>query len=835
MARHDAKASAAKTLPAPREAKNGMSEDSLALSFQERRTFSIAKDEYTATPYDDFMTTALMVRDRMIERWIKTQQRYHKQNLKRVYYLSMEFLIGRLLRHGVSSLDIEEPLREALWRYNIDLEKVCEQEPDAGLGNGGLGRLAACLMDSMSTLGVPANGYGIMFDYGIFKQVLRDGHQVEQPDKWLRLGTPWAIGRPEYTLRVRFGGRTVHAPRKDGRHGVQWVDTEDVLAMPYDIPVPGFRNGVVNTLRLWSSKGTEEFDLDYFNTGDYVKAYDRKISSENLTKVLYPNDGFEAGVELRLKQEYFLSASSLADIVRRFKVHNPDFRAFPEKVVLQLNDTHPALAIPELMRILLDDEGLEWDAAWEIVTRSFAYTNHTLMPEALETWPVTLMGRLLPRHLEIIFEINARFLREVSSRWLGDMDRLRRMSLVQEGSPQRIRMAHLCLVACRSVNGVSQLHSDLLKSTLFKDFYEMFPERFNNKTNGVTPRRWLMESNRPLAGLITRSLGDRWPLELSEFKRLLPLREDAGFREDWRRAKRECKLSLAETIREMTGVLADPDSLFDVQVKRIHEYKRQLLFGLYLIHRYLRLKHEPGRDFVPRTAIFGGKAAPSYRTAKLIIKFLNSVGGVVSADKGIQDRLKIVFLADYGVSLAQKIVPACDLSEQISLAGTEASGTGNMKFMMNGALTIGTLDGANVEIAEAVGPENIFLFGLKTPEVAQRRANGYRPQELLERDPALREIFGLIESDYFSQVEPGLFKPLTDLLRYHDPYLVLADFQDYVRAQEEADERFRNTDAWTRSSITNTAKSDRFSSDRTVRDYVRDIWKVPLYHPGSSR
>ena len=684
-------------------------------------------------------------------------------------------------------------------------------------------------MDSMATLGVPANGYGIMYEYGIFRQKITNGYQTEVPDKWLRLNTPWAIGRPEYTLRVRFGGRTQQSLEKGGRLRVNWVDTTDVLAMPYDIPIPGYKNDVVNTLRLWSSKGTEEFDLDIFNHGDFAKAYDQKISSENISKVLYPNDQSSAGFELRLKQEYFFSAASLADILRRFKTHNSDFRFFPQKVAIQLNDTHPSLAILELMRLLLDEERLDWDTAWDAVVGTFAYTNHTLMPEALETWPASLLGALLPRHLEILYEINARFLREVAVRWIGDVDRLRRMSLIAEGPDKRVRMAHLCIVASHSVNGVSELHSDLLKKTLFADFFEMYPDRFNNKTNGVTPRRWLLDTNPLLTALLNRTLDEDWTTDLSKLQKLLPLQSDAAFREDWRAVKRENKKLFASFVKKKTGVVLDPDSIFDIQVKRIHEYKRQTLFALFLIHHYLRLKNGPKRDWAPRTAIFGGKAAPGYSMAKLIIKFINSVGGVINGDRALKGRLKVLFMEDYRVSLAQKIIPAADLSEQISTAGTEASGTGNMKFMMNGALTLGTWDGANIEIAQEVGPEHAFIFGLRAEGVGELRRKGYRPQDILDRSAELREIFRLIRLDFFSQVEPGLFKPILDSLQNHDPYLVLADFEDYVRAQDEAQDRFLDKTAWTKSSIVNVAKSERFSSDRTIREYAREIWGVPSH------
>jgi starch phosphorylase len=819
--------SIAAPLPAGAHATDGLSVASLEQSFLDRRTFRLAKDEYTATPHDNFMTAAYAIRDLMLERWIKTQQRYHKQNVKRVYYLSMEFLIGRLLTHAVLNLGVDKEIKKALQAYGLSLEELREEEPDAGLGNGGLGRLAACFLDSMATLGVPAIGYGIMFNYGIFQQKIVDGRQVEAPDNWLRLGSPWAIERPEYTIRVRFYGRTLQHWAADGRMDTLWLDTEDVLAMPCDIPVPGYRNDVVNTLRLWSAKGTEDFDLEYFTRGDYFKAYDRKIASENISKVLYPNDQVSAGVELRLKQEYFFVAAALTDIVRRFSVHNDDFDDLPKKVAIQINDTHPALAVVELMRLLLDEERLDWERAWNLTQRTFAYTNHTLMPEALETWPLPLLGLLLPRHLEIIYEINARFLREVAARWPGDVARLRRMSLIEEGEPKRVRMAYLCVLASHSVNGVSELHSRLLKERLFRDFYELSPEKFNNKTNGVTPRRWLLEANPRLSRIITGAIGDSWPTDLGRLRELRYLQDDRAFQEGWLKAKSDNKRDLAAFIRRAAGVTVNPDSLFDMQVKRIHEYKRQLMFALFLIHRYLLIKANPDADFVPRTALIGGKAAPGYWMAKHIIKFVNNVAGVINSDRDLGERLKVVFLEDYRVSLAQKIIPAADLSEQISTAGTEASGTGNMKFMLNGALTIGTLDGANIEIAEEVGEGHVFIFGLKASEVAALKASGYRPREWLDRAPGLRESLDLVAQDHFSKDEPGLFKPLVDYLLDNDPFLVLADFGSYLLAQQKAERRYLDRKAWARSSIINVAQSGRFSSDRTITDYARDIWHAP--------
>ena len=812
----------------PKEKLGAATVQDLRRSFQRTRTLAVAKDEYTATPFDNFTTLALIVRDRMMERWIKTQQRYHKQNSKRVYYFSMEFLLGKLLMRSILNLDMEPQVRKALEAFGLDLDELCKREFDPGLGNGGLGRLAACYLDSMATLGIPANGCGIMFNYGIFYQKIVNGYQVEVPDEWLRLGTPWAIERPEYTIRVRFNGKTRHSLDKDGRLRVEWIDTRDVLAMPHDIPIPGYKNDAVNNLRLWAAKGTEEFDLEYFNTGDYIRAYENKIKSENITKVLYPADRVYAGVELRLKQEYFFSAASLADIIRRFKVHNKDFKDFPKKVAIQLNDTHPSIAIPELMRILVDEEKLEWDQAWDITVDTFAYTNHTVMPEALETWSVPLLASLLPRHLEIIYEINARFLREVADRYPWEPDRLARMSLVEEGEPKRVRMAYLSIVGTHSVNGVSELHSRLLKTTVFKDFHELFPQRFHNMTNGVTPRRWLLESNPRLSSLITKTIGEGWATDLYKLKKLLPFRKDASFRQAWRKVKYANKQDLAAFIRKRHGIVVNPASLFDVQVKRIHEYKRQTLFVLYLVHKYLQLKNAPGGEHVPRTAIFGGKAAPGYHMAKLIIKLVNSVAEVINMDRSLKERLKVVFVSDYRVSLAQGVVTAGDLSEQISAAGTEASGTGCMKFMMNGALTIGTHDGANIEIGDEVGPEHIFFFGRKAEELSELRAQGYQPRDFVANSPALKEVVDLIAEGFFSQVQPGLFQPILERLLNQDPFFVLADFDDYVRAQEEAEKRYSDPAAWTESSIANTARSGKFSSDRAIMEYAKDIWHVPL-------
>jgi len=805
----------------------GMSKEALKTSFRNNRQYTLAKDKYTATSYDNFMAMAIATRDRLVERWIITQQSYHKRNLKRVYYMSMEFLPGRLLVDNIINLGMLKEAQEALKDMGMNLEDVIDQEKDAGLGNGGLGRLAACFLDSMATLGIPAHGYGIRYDYGIFKQRIVGGCQVESPDEWLKQGNPWEIARPEYTVKVRFYGTTYMSHDKDGHLRVEWRDTQDVLAMPYDIPIPGFENERVNTLRLWSARGTEEFDLGYFNDGDYEKAVYSKLFSENISKVLYPNDGVSQGRLLRLKQEYFFTAASISDIIRRFKVENTDFKALPDKVAIQLNDTHPALALVEFMRILIDEERLEWETAWDITVRTFAYTNHTVMPEALECWQVPLLESLLPRHMQIIYEINSRFLRRIAARFPSEPQRLSRMSLIEEGEVKRVRMSYLCIVGSHSVNGVSLLHTDILKKQLFPDFFEFYPEKFNNKTNGITQRRWLKKSNSGLSALISDAIGKKWLTNLYELKKLEAFVSDASFRRKWQEVKSQNKKLLADHVRRSTGVIVDADSLFDVQVKRIHEYKRQVLFCLYIISQYLNLKKGRDKLVLPRTFLFSGKAAPGYFMAKLIIRFINSVAAVINKDRDMEDKLKVVFLENYGVSLAERIFPASDLSEQISTAGTEASGTGCMKFMVNGALTIGTLDGANVEIAEAVGRENIFIFGLQTAEIDKIRAGGYNPQEYISHSPALKEILKLVRSDFFSASEPGTFEPLVQSLMNNDPFLVCADFEAYCKTQDVVSQSYLDKKSWTQRSIINVARSGKFSSDRTIEEYAMDIWKVP--------
>lgn len=809
---------------APRD----MTKEGIKESFSAGLQYGLAKDQFTATSHDNFMALGIALRDRLVERWIRTQQRYHRRNQKRIYYLSLEFLIGRLLGNYILNLGLWDQTQTALEEFGLDLEEIREEEVDAGLGNGGLGRLAACFLDSMATLGIPAHGYGIRYDYGIFNQKIVNGFQVESPDEWLKHGNPWEFARPEYAQKVKFYGNTNMYHDKQGRLCVEWVNTEDVIAMPYDVPVPGFQNDVVNTLRLWSARSSEEFDLQYFNSGDYENAVFDKMLTENISKVLYPNDATSMGRELRLKQEYFFTCASVADIIRRFKEDNALFKSFPDKAAIQLNDTHPALAIVEFMRILIDEEQVDWDTAWSLTVRTFAYTNHTVMPEALECWAVPMFEKLLPRHMQIVYEINSRFLKELAAAYPGDPDRLSRMSLIEEGNPKRIRMAYLAIIGAHSVNGVSELHSRLLEEHLFKDFYEVFPEKFNDKTNGISHRRWLMKANRPLTKLISEAIGNGWQKDLFDLENLIPLRKDRLLKKKWQQAKLANKKVLAEVILKQSGIVVNPDSMFDVQVKRLHEYKRQTLFILFAISEYIKLRENPNAVMTPRTFIFAGKAAPGYFMAKLIIKFINNVANVINHDKVNHDRLKVVFLENYRVSLAEKIFPASDLSEQISTAGTEASGTGCMKFMMNGALTVGTHDGANIEIAEAVGSENIFMFGLKSQEVMDLKARGYDPNEFIQKNPRLKEIFAMIRNNFFSPMEPGIFEPLVQNLTGADPFLVCADFDAYCAIQEKISEEYQDQDKWTEKAILNVAKAGKFSSDRTIAEYCRDIWDIPV-------
>lgn len=800
-------------------------------TFNRHLHFTLVKDRNVSTPRDYYFALAHTVRDHLVSRWIRTQQYYYEKDPKRVYYLSLEYYIGRSLTNTMINLGIQSEIDEALYQVGLDIEDLEELEQDAGLGNGGLGRLAACFLDSMATLGLAAYGYGLRYDYGIFSQSIRDGWQIEQPDDWLRFGNPWEKARPEYTLPVNLYGRTI----KDENGDTKWVDTQVIYAMPYDSPVPGYANNTVNTMRLWSAKAPISFDLRFFNDGDYIQAVCDRNSAENITRVLYPNDNVTEGKDLRLKQEYFLCAATLQDIVRRFKtskfgsreVQRHDFNTFPDKVAIQLNDTHPSLAIPELMRILMDLEGLSWDAAWNITTRTCAYTNHTLLPEAIERWHVSRLHHMLPRHLEIIYEVNARHLAAVEAKFPGDWARIRRMSLVEEEGEKRINMGFLCIVGSHVINGVAAIHSDLLKTTLFKDFYEYTPEKFQNKTNGITPRRWLLLCNSSLSDTIADKIGSDWITDLSQLRRLEAFAKNENFVRTIYKVKQENKMKLAQFFEKEYKIKINPAAMFDMQVKRIHEYKRQLLNVLHVITLYNRIRRNPGGKFVPRVVMIGGKAAPGYYMAKKIIKLISNVAGVVNNDPVVGDRLKVVFLENYRVSLAEKIIPAADLSEQISLAGTEASGTGNMKFMLNGALTIGTLDGANVEMAEEVGHENIFIFGMTVDEVEERRRNGYNPREFYEKNAELKLVIDQIQGGFFSPEDPNLFSDIIDaLLNHGDHYMLLADYQSFIECQQRVEKLYSNPMEWAQKALLNIAASGKFSSDRTIEQYAREIWNV---------
>ena len=798
-------------------------------SFLEHLEFTLGKDKYSATTFDIYNALSYAVRDRLVERWLDTQQAYYNEDPKRVYYVSMEFLMGRALENSLVNLGMLDQFREAMETLGYDFEKIVEQEQDAGLGNGGLGRLAACFLDSMATMSIPAYGYGIRYEYGIFRQKIHDGAQLEIPDNWLRYANPWELDRQEHLHLVRFYGKVITRLATDGSVRYEWVDSEDVMAMAYDIPIPGFNTHTVNTLRLWSAKATREFDLNFFNEGNYIRAVEKKMMSENISKVLYPADNVQEGRELRLKQEYFLASSTIHDVIYRFKKMHTNLRELPDKVAIQLNDTHPAMAIPELMRVLMDLEGLSWDEAWEITVQTVAYTNHTILPEALEKWPVWFFEHILPRHLLIIYEINERFLDEVRKRFPGDKARVERMSIIEEHWERKVRMANLAIVGSHSVNGVAALHSEILKKDLFKDFYEMYPERFNNKTNGITQRRWLKKANPSLSGLITEAIGDGWVTDLYELRKLRPLAEDSEFRRRWKEVKLAAKHRLSDYAVHHNHLQVNLDSMFDCQVKRLHEYKRQLLNVLHVITLYNRIKDNPNHRMAPRTVIFGGKAAPAYFVAKLIIRLINAVAHVVNNDPDVGDRLKVVFLANYSVSLAEMIFPASDLSEQISTAGTEASGTGNMKFTLNGALTIGTLDGANIEIMEEVGRENIFIFGLTADEVQNLRPN-YNPREWYNGNQELKRVIDSIACGDFSPGNPDLFLPIIDtLLNKGDAYMLLADYASYIACQDEVGKLFLDQEEWTRRAILNTAGMGKFSSDRTISEYASDIWGVRNY------
>ncbi len=816
--------------PAPEkvtDVRTGLDPATIAQAFRDNLACFQARFPAVATRNDYYMALAYTIRDRLLQRQIRTAQTYFQKRSRSVAYLSAEFLLGPQLGNNLVNLGIYRETREAMTLVGLDLDELLEQEEEPGLGNGGLGRLAACFLDSMATLGVASIGYGVRYEFGIFNQAIQNGWQVELTDKWLRLGNPWEISRPEIVFDVKFGGRTEHHT-ESGASRVRWIPHQVVRGMACDTPVVGYLNDTVNLLRLWKAEAAESFDFQAFNTGDYYGAVMEKVKSENITKVLYPNDVSPQGKTLRLQQQYFFVSCALQDVIRIYLQRASAFDELPDKWAVQLNDTHPSIAVAELMRLLVDEHGVGWDAAWEMTQRMLGYTNHTLLPEALERWPITLFASLLPRHLEIIYEINQRFLDQVRRDFPGDEDRVRRLSIIDETGDRCVRMAHLACVGSHAINGVAALHSDLLKTGLLKDFFEIAPEKFSNKTNGVTPRRFLVLSNPALTGLLAGRIGDRFASRLDELAKLEPLAEDPGFRAEWRAVKRHNKSALAALIRARTGVGVDVDTLFDIQVKRLHEYKRQLLNVLHIATLYNRARRDPAASILPRTFVFGGKAAPGYHRAKLIIKLINSVADAVNRDEAVGGRLRVVFIPNFNVKSAHRIYPAADLSEQISTAGLEASGTGNMKFAMNGALTIGTLDGANIEIRDKVGVENFFLFGLTAPDVLALKARGYRPRSFYESDAELREVVDLIGGGHFSPGEPGLFQPLVDSLLNGDEYMLLADYRAYVDCQERASLAYADEDRWTKMSILNVARVGYFSSDRTIREYCRDIWGVEL-------
>ncbi|MDH4284200.1 MAG: glycogen/starch/alpha-glucan phosphorylase [Gallionellaceae bacterium] len=812
--------------------KIGFDATSIKQSIANHLTYTVGKDTITATNRDWFFTAAHVARDRLIDRWMETMRSYYTKDAKRVYYLSMEFLMGRSLMNSMLNLGFDQEFRKALNELGVDLDRIREIEHDAALGNGGLGRLAACFLDSMATLDLPGYGYGIRYEYGMFSQHIENGRQVEHPDNWLRYSNPWEFPRPEVLYQVKFHGRVVHYADEKGTLRYHWVDTDDVMAMAYDSPIPGCCTRTTNNMRLWAAKATRDFELRYFNEGNYIKAVEDKNESENLSKVLYPDDTTAMGRELRLKQQYFFVCASLQDILYRYCKHHDNFDSLPDKVAIQLNDTHPSIAVAELMRILVDQEHVTWEKAWDITTRTFAYTNHTLMPEALETWSVALLENVLPRHMQIIYEINHRFLKDVMHRYPGDNDILRRMSLIDETVGKRVRMAHLAIVGSHHVNGVAQIHTDLMKQTIFADFDRFYPGKIINMTNGITPRRWLNQANPRLARLITDSIGGGWIKDLSQLKRLIPLADDPSFRHEFTSIKRANKQNFAEMLKRKTGIEVNVDSLFDVQIKRIHEYKRQLLNLLHVVTLYNRIRHDPSADHMPRTVIIGGKAAPGYFRAKLIIKLINDVADIVNNDPAVANRLKVVFVPNYDVSTAEVIIPAADLSEQISTAGTEASGTGNMKLALNGALTIGTLDGANIEIRNEVGEENIFIFGLTAAEAAHLRGSGYQPWDRYNGNSELHEVLDMIRSGFFSPDEPDRFKPIIDTLLHHgDYYLLLADYASYIACQKEVEQTYLDQERWIRKAILNVANMGRFSSDRTISQYAEQIWNTAPVRP----
>ncbi|AMK75040.1 MULTISPECIES: glycogen/starch/alpha-glucan phosphorylase [Methylomonas] len=807
--------------------KLGMDKKHFIADFKHYYSHRLGRDQNCRSPHYAYEALSLAISDRLVERWKKTYNVYRDSDCKKAFYLSMEFLMGRSLSNAMLNLGIDDIVTQALYDLGLEAEELIESEPDAGLGNGGLGRLAACFIDSCATLQLPVTGYGLRYEYGMFSQQIVNGEQVERPDHWLRMGNVWEIERPEYMHRIKFGGHTQTHIDEKGNKRTSWLDTHDVIAMPYDTPVPGYKNGTVNTLRLWKAIATEEFNLQEFNAGDYAEAVAEKNTAENITMVLYPNDANENGKALRLQQQYLLASASLQDVIANWVGrHGNNFSKFAEKNCFQLNDTHPSIAVAELMRLLMDIHGLSWKEAWNITRQTMAYTNHTLLPEALEKWSVNLMQNLLPRLMEIIFDINAHFMAEVSAHWPGDNPRMARMSIIEKGHQKQVRMAFLAIVGSFSVNGVAELHSKLLQEGLFRDFYELWPQKFNNKTNGVTPRRWLAGCNPELAEFITATIGDGWLTDLSQLSKLAPYSEDAAFRQKWYDLNRASKQRLVDYKKEEHDIEINVDALFDVQVKRIHEYKRQILNVLHVIHLYDRIKRGDTQNWVDRCVLIGGKAAPGYVMAKKIIKLINNVGNVINADPDVGEKLRLVFMPNYCVSAMEKICPGADLSEQISTAGKEASGTGNMKFMMNGALTIGTLDGANIEIREEVGADNFFLFGLTETEVEALRPH-YDPNWFINQDSDLQGVMRLLECGHFNQFEPGIFDDIIASIKSpHDPWMTIADFRSYLEAQKRVEQTWRDQDRWTKMSILNTAASGKFSTDRTISEYNNEIWKL---------
>ncbi len=813
--------------------RRGLDPEAIRWGYASHLRYSLGQQRESASDQDRYQALALAVRDRIMDRWMKTKQVHDEQQAKRVYYLSLEFLIGRSMGTNVINLGLEPAVREALQELGYQWEDLRDQEIDAGLGNGGLGRLAACFMDSLATLDLPAVGYGIRYDYGIFRQALENGNQVEHPDDWLRNGNPWEVERPDLCTTVHFGGRVIPVEEHGGTY-FRWIDTEEIIGMPHDMPAVGYGGHTINTLRLWAARASEEFDFSEFNEGDYADAVAEKVSAENLSKVLYPNDKLYLGRELRLRQQYFFVASSLQDIVRRFRATRRPWSEFPDLAAIQLNDTHPSLAVPELVRILVDEERVPWDEALDITTRTLAYTNHTLMPEALEKWPVEMLERLLPRHLQIIYALNHSFLKQVAIRFPGNVEKVQRMSIIEEGQYKQVRMAFLSIVGSHSTNGVAALHTKLLQERLVPDFAEMFPDRFNNKTNGITQRRFLLKANPGLAGLITETIGEGW---ITDFSKLSGLKKQAGnaaFGKALMEVKAENKRRFADYCHEQYNITLNPESIFDTQVKRIHEYKRQLLNILHVIILYVKIKNGTVDDMVPQTFLFAGKAAPGYRMAKLIIKLINNVAQVVNSDPSVMDQLAVHFLPNYRVSLAERIIPASDVSEQISTAGTEASGTGNMKFMCNGALTLGTLDGANIEIAEEAGHENVFIFGLTADEVEALRPT-YSPQDYYRASPDIAEALNLLYSGHFNFGEPGIFEPIREVLfERGDNYMHLADLLPYAEAQHKLRMHYADQKAWATTAAINIASAGKFSTDRTIAEYAREVWKVLPIRPGDT-